>query len=188
MASLNHARDRRALTPSQGNGTYYSFDNIPYAEPPVGLFRFRAPLPKLTINRTVSDGSVTKICPAANPAWFGISVPFMIETITGQPLPPPSGPPVIPPADPRVSEDCLYLDIKSPKGVFDASPKLKNLPVLVWIHGGGFAGGSKSDNNPAGLISRGFENGKAGFVYIGINYRLYVLQFPCFQHAPGAVH
>lgn len=180
--------NRRELTQLQGNGTYYSFDNIPYAEPPVGLFRFRAPLPKLTINRTVSDGSVTKICPAANPAWFGISVPFMIETITGQPLPPPSGPPAIPPADPRVSEDCLYLDIKSPKGVFDASPKLKNLPVLVWIHGGGFAGGSKSDNNPAGLISRGFENGKAGFVYIGINYRLYVLQFSCFLHAPGAVH
>ncbi|KAK1833453.1 Alpha/Beta hydrolase protein [Podospora conica] len=169
---------RGALTVN-GSAAWYSFDNIPYAEPPVGLFRFKKPFPKLTINRAVNDGSVTKICPQANPAWFGISVPFMIETITGQPQPPPSGPPPPPPPpDPRVSEDCLLLDIKTPKGVFDASPKLKNLPVLVWIHGGGFAGGHKSENNPATLIAKGFKNGNPGFVYVAINYRLGLFGFP----------
>lgn len=110
---------------------------------------------------------MSRICPQASGAWFGISVPFLIETITGQPPtggpPPPTGP------DPRESEDCLYLDVKSPRSVFDNNKR--NLPVLVWIHGGGFTGGSK-DVDPTGLMAQGFRNGKSGFVFVGINYRL----------------
>lgn len=161
----------------KATGNYYAFNNIPYAEPPTGLLRFRAPLPKVTVNRTINDGSVQRICPSANPAWFGISVPYMLEQLFG-PLPPgpPPGPP--PPVDPRETEDCLYLDVKAPKGVFDGpGPKLKNLPVLVWIHGGGFAGGSK-DGNPSGLIQQGFRDNKKGFVYVALNYRLGLFGFP----------
>jgi len=138
----------------------------------VGPLRFRAPIPKITVNRTVNDGAVTRICPQASGAWLGISVPFMIEYLTGQPAGPPGGgpPPGPPPSDPRQSEDCLYLDVKTPRAVFDDGKK--NLPVLVWIHGGGFTGGSKDDINPAGLICQGLRDGKSGFVYVGINYRL----------------
>ncbi|KAM7215454.1 carboxylesterase family protein-like protein [Rhypophila decipiens] len=158
-------------------GSYYAFDNIPYAEPPTGSRRFKAPSPKVSINRTINDGSVQRICPSANPAWFGISVPYMLSQLFG-PLPPgpPPGPP--PPVDPRETEDCLYLDVKAPKAVFDGPGiKPKNLPVLVWIHGGGFAGGSK-DGNPAGLIKQGFRDGKKGFVFVAINYRLGLFGFP----------
>ena len=99
----------------------------------------------------------------------------MIETITGQPLPPGAGGPGASAPDPRQSEDCLYLDVKAPRAVFDEGRK--GLPVLVWIHGGGFTAGSKNEVNPAGLIGQGLRDGKRGFVYVGINYRLYV----CFQ-------
>ncbi|KAK5662492.1 hypothetical protein OQA88_8404 [Cercophora sp. LCS_1] len=155
---------------------FYSFNNVPYAEPPVGQLRFRAPIPKITVNRTVNNGSVGRICPQApGAAWLGISVPFMLETITGQP-PPPGGPPPVTLPDPRISEDCLYLDVKAPRAVLENNQR--NLPVLVWIHGGGFTGGHKSADNPAGLIAQGLRDGKSGFVYVAINYRLGLFGFP----------
>ncbi len=154
----------------QATGGFYSFDNIPYAEPPVGQLRFRPPIPKITINRTVNDGSVSRICPQANGAWLGISVPFLIETITGQTLPASDPSAGAPAADPRESEDCLYLDVKTPRAVFDQG--VSGLPVLVWIHGGGFTAGSKNEVDPSGLIAQGLRDGKSGFVYVGINYRL----------------
>lgn len=46
------------------------------------------------------------------------------------------------------SEDCLYMDIYVP-----ANAANKSLPVLVWTYGGGFTGGSKSENTPEGLVS-----------------------------------
>jgi acetyl esterase/lipase len=135
----------------------------------VGPLRFRVPIPKITINRNVDDGTATpKICPQADAGWFGISIPWAIEQVTGSLPPPPSGPP--PPPDPRQNEDCLYLDVKSPRAVFENNRN--NLPVLVWIHGGGFAGGSKNGVDPTGLIAQGLRDGKTGFVYVGINYRL----------------
>ncbi|KAK0612252.1 Alpha/Beta hydrolase protein [Immersiella caudata] len=159
-----------------GNTThgYYTFNNIPFAEPPVGPLRFRVPIPKITINRTVDDGTATpKICPQADAGWFGISIPFAIEQVTGSAPPPPTGPP---PPDPRQNEDCLYLDVKSPRAVFENNRK--NLPVLVWIHGGGFARGSKNGVDPTGLIAQGLRDGKTGFVYVGINYRVGLFGFP----------
>lgn len=36
--------------------------------------------------------------------------------------------------DPRVTEDCLVLDVLVPKTVFDEQSKSKGAPVLVWIY------------------------------------------------------
>ncbi|EKG13647.1 Carboxylesterase type B [Macrophomina phaseolina MS6] len=74
------------------------------------------------------------------------------------------------PSDPRTNEDCLFLDLVVPKAVFDG--KL-GAPVLVWIHGGGFVSGHKSEQgNGAGLVTRSMEQGNAGIIYVAINYRL----------------
>jgi para-nitrobenzyl esterase len=67
----------------------------------------------------------------------------------------------------QMSEDCLYLNVWTP-----AKAAGENLPVMVWIHGGGFAAGAGSEpryTNPA-LVSR-------NVVLITLNYRLGVFGF-----------
>ncbi|KAJ5101922.1 hypothetical protein NUU61_004144 [Penicillium alfredii] len=59
-------------------------------------------------------------------------------------------------------EDCLYMDVWAP-----ANAKGKKLPVMVWTYGGGFTGGSKSQNTPEGLFDLSKE-----FVFVAFNYRL----------------
>lgn len=89
------------------------------------------------------------------------------------------------------TEDCLFLDVMVPTSIYSArkgkggkrvstikrtSAYLSQAPVLVWIHGGGYAVGGKSENgNPAGLLARSQENGGKGVVYVSINYRLGIL-------------
>jgi para-nitrobenzyl esterase len=63
------------------------------------------------------------------------------------------------------SEDCLYLNIWAPSG---PGP----YPVLVWIHGGGFTGGSAALSFTDGA---GFAD--AGIVCVSVAYRLGVLGF-----------
>lgn len=100
---------------------------IPYAEPPIGELRFRPPVTKRPSNYTI-DAS-----------WFG---PSCIQYSNGQKtvyseylqgfLLTPSQ---------EQSEDCLTLNIWAPAGKHTAA----KLPVMVWIHGGGFtSGGSAS--------------------------------------------
>lgn len=100
---------------------------IPYAEPPIGQLRFRPPVTKRPSNRTI-DAS-----------WFG---PSCIQYSNGQKtvyseylkgflLAPGQ----------EQSEDCLTLNIWAPAGKRTA----ERLPVMIWIHGGGFtSGGSAS--------------------------------------------
>lgn len=64
----------------------------------------------------------------------------------------------------KVSEDCLTLNIWAP-----APQKEKKLPVMVWIHGGGFQSGSS--------VINGEELAKQGAVLVSINYRLGILGF-----------
>jgi len=63
------------------------------------------------------------------------------------------------------SEDCLYLNVFTPAG-----SKARNLPVMVWVHGGSLRTGESDDYNPAGLV-------RDGVVVVTINYRLGALGF-----------
>ena len=64
------------------------------------------------------------------------------------------------------SEDCLYLNIWTPAGADES------LPVMVFIHGGGFATGSGSE-----AMYDGTELAKHGVVIVTLNYRLDVMGF-----------
>jgi len=64
------------------------------------------------------------------------------------------------------SEDCLYLNIWTP-----ARPE-DSIPVMVWIHGGGFATGSGSEP-----MYEATELAKQGVVVVSFNYRLNILGF-----------
>lgn len=65
-------------------------------------------------------------------------------------------------------EDCLYMDVWAP-----ANAKGKKLPVMVWTYGGGFTGGSKSENTPEGLFDLSKD-----FVFVSFNYRLGITGLP----------
>ncbi|KAH7465732.1 Carboxylesterase patB [Phytophthora ramorum] len=78
----------------------------------------------------------------------------------------------------KTSEDCLYLDVWAP-----ADAVGRNLPVLVWTYGGGFTGGSKSQNTPEGLFDLTQD-----FVFVAYNYRVGITGLtngPTYQHEGG---
>ena len=64
-----------------------------------------------------------------------------------------------------MSEDCLYLNVFTPAG-----PRARNLPVMVWVHGGSLRTGAGDEYNPAGLV-------RHGVVVVTINYRIGALGF-----------
>jgi para-nitrobenzyl esterase len=63
------------------------------------------------------------------------------------------------------SEDCLYLNVFTP-----ADNNARNLPVMVWVHGGSLRTGESDDYSPAGLV-------RHGVVVVTINYRIGALGF-----------
>ncbi|EPE29756.1 alpha/beta-Hydrolase [Glarea lozoyensis ATCC 20868] len=70
------------------------------------------------------------------------------------------------------SEDCLTLDLVMPVGTFDHL-----LPVYVFLHGGDFNGGDKSDVDGSELVSYAASINQP-FIFISVNYRLSFLGFP----------
>jgi len=112
---------------------------VPYADAPRGSGRFQPPRPS-----PPWDGP-------RNATEFG---PSSIATeVPGLVLP--SGAGVQP-----ESEDCLYLNVWSPRA------RGKPRPVLIWIHGGAFVFGSGSNFDGSWLANRGDA------VVVTINYRL----------------
>ncbi|OJJ98574.1 hypothetical protein ASPACDRAFT_31262 [Aspergillus aculeatus ATCC 16872] len=83
--------------------------------------------------------------------------------------------------DCSTSEDCLFLDVWTP-----ANSTSKKLPVLMYVYGGGFTGGSKIQSTPEGLFDLSKD-----FIFVAANYRLGVtglLNGPSFQHEGGAAN
>ncbi|OAL52386.1 alpha/beta-hydrolase [Pyrenochaeta sp. DS3sAY3a] len=70
------------------------------------------------------------------------------------------------------SEDCLFLNIQTPY-IPKSGAKKQLRPVLFWIHGGGFTGGSGADS----LSDGGNLASKEDLVVVNINYRLSTLGF-----------
>jgi para-nitrobenzyl esterase len=120
------------------------FKGIPFAAPPVGSFRWRPPQPVVAWQGVRDALEFGPDC--AQAGWGGTP-----GTITK-----------------GSSEDCLYLNLWTPAG---AKAKAK-LPVMVWIHGGGFVGGSGSSPE-----TFGDQFAKQGVVLVTINYRLGRLGF-----------
>ncbi|KAK3111790.1 hypothetical protein LTR53_012598 [Teratosphaeriaceae sp. CCFEE 6253] len=162
-------------------GGFYNFSDIRYGAPPTGENRFRAPQPPAVNRSSVQVSTQGRICPQAQPAWLAIAAAYIPEYLAGQTvfnassfsnLTSSSGG-GLPVQDPRTTEDCLFLDVVVPEGIFANAGKGYGAPVLVWIYGGGYTAGSKSGSgNPAGLLARSENNGSEGVIYVSMNYRL----------------
>ena len=121
-----------------------AFRGIPYAEAPTGRMRWRAP--------------------AAAAGWDGVRDATEFGPACHQP---PSRPGSIyaPAETPRMSEDCLSLNVWTPENA-------ENAPVFVWIHGGSLTGGTGSE-----VMYDGARMAAEGVVVVTINYRLGVLGY-----------
>ncbi len=130
-------------------GNIRIFKSIPFAAPPVGDLRWKAPQPPI--------------------AWKGVKKCTIFSASPIQPKPEPflcwSKEFIAPPAP--LSEDCLYLNVWT-----GASSATEKRPVFVWIYGGGFISGSAACD-----IYDGLEFAKKGIVFVSINYRVGALGF-----------
>ncbi|XP_073653056.1 cocaine esterase isoform X8 [Tursiops truncatus] len=129
----------------------HTFLGIPFAKPPLGLLRFAPPEPPESWSG-IKDGTSH---PAKCLQDFA-SVKRMTLKLLNVTLPSTS-----------MSEDCLYLNIYTPAHSHEGS----KLPVMVWIHGGGFVMGMASTYDGSALAA--FED----VVVVVIQYRLGLLGF-----------
>src|ERR1700757_2599564 len=143
-----HERTIRAHTAS---GTVEGFTrdgvnrwrSIPYARPPVGRLRFRAPQPAQPWSGVRHCHGFTNCAPQQRRYT-------MLGVGRYQPM----------------SEDCLTLNVVTPEvGTLDSTDA--PLPVMVFIHGGGYILGSS-----ATPLYDGAALARRGCVYVSVNYRL----------------
>ncbi|KAF3936946.1 Acetylcholinesterase [Dactylella cylindrospora] len=127
---------------------FYIFKNIRFAAPPTGALRWKKPAPPLT-ESGVQDGKTGFQCMQATPKFIEIGYPFLVA---------------IEPS----SEDCLFLDVYVPSAAVKGT--VKNLPVLFWLYGGGYALGSKNFflYNGTPLM----KSAKNNMIFVASNYRM----------------
>ena len=121
------------------------YRGIPFAAPPVGDLRWRAPQPAAKWQGVLRADKFAARC------MQGVGA---VSPGAGQ--------------APEMSEDCLYLNVWSP-----AKSAGDRVPVLVWIYGGGFGGGATSIPTYSGeqlakkgvvLVSIAYRVGPLGFL------------------------
>uniref|UniRef100_A0A0K8VMT6 carboxylesterase n=2 Tax=Bactrocera latifrons TaxID=174628 RepID=A0A0K8VMT6_BACLA len=136
---LPQGRIRGAKRQAVYGETYYSFEGIPYAKPPVGELRFRAPQP---------FGNWSDVLDATQSPPKPVQKNQKTGEIEG-------------------SEDCLYLNVFTKH--IDAA---KQMPVMVWLYGGGFQTGraAREHHGPDYLM-------REDVVFVSLNYRLCSLGF-----------
>lgn len=160
LAWARPASDSKPVATVQ-NGSYYgvlnptynqdNFLGIPYAQPPTGDLRFRAPQP---LNESW-DG--LRNATEYSPQCFG----YGSDTwILGN----------------YVSEDCLTINVVRPHGV--GQDDATKLPVALWIHGGGLTNGGSSDPryNLSRIVDQSVQMGKP-MIAASMNYRLHAWGF-----------
>jgi para-nitrobenzyl esterase len=120
------------------SGNVVSFKGIPFAAPPTGLNRWRVPQP-------VRPWSGVKRADTFAP---GCMQDPSMAVMFGAP--------------PKVSEDCLYLNVWTP-----ARTASERLPVMVWIYGGAFSAGMTSIP-----LYDGTRLAQRGVIVVSIAYRV----------------
>lgn len=128
----------------KSNNNTLSWQGIPFAKPPIGELRWKAPQAPEKRSHTLIANNNEALCLQKSGPLVTFNI-FKWTPVMG-------------------SEDCLYLNIVTPND-------LKNdeqLPVMVWIHGGGNSTGFKG--NPAYSGEHFVEQGRV--ILVSVNYRL----------------
>ncbi|KAG1838521.1 Alpha/Beta hydrolase protein [Suillus subalutaceus] len=134
-----------------------SFLGIRYAAPPVGDLRWAAPQPPLAVSGVQQATTQPNECnqaPVGNASTNSFESTSMRKRGISQ------------------SEDCLFLNVYTPGSEVVATPA-GGLPVVVWIHGGGYIEGAASEFSGADLIL----DSSYGVITVLVQYRLGLFGF-----------
>lgn len=150
--STTASADPLKVTTAQGkvhgktinDGKVRAFLGLPYAAPPVGDLRWKDPQPPAKWSGKRDATKFGAHCVQGH----------VFDDMVFQ--------------DGGESEDCLYLNVYTPANADESS----KLPVMFWIHGGGFSGGSGDEPRHNGDFLP-----LKGVVLVTINYRLGVFGF-----------
>ncbi|KAH7920073.1 alpha/beta-hydrolase [Leucogyrophana mollusca] len=136
-----------------------SFLGIRYAAPPVGDLRWAAPRPPATVSGVQKATEQPNECYQAPEGIASTNPLALSQRAVSQ------------------SEDCLYLNVYTPGDTVTPASSGEGLPVVVWIHGGGYIEGAASGFdgpfNGADLI----VDSNYGVITVLIQYRLGVFGF-----------
>jgi para-nitrobenzyl esterase len=127
-----------------GEGKVRAFMGLPYAAAPVGELRWKAPQPPAKWKGQRDAAKYGAHCAQGR----------VFDDMVFQ--------------DAGPSEDCLFLNVYTPAN----AKKKSKLPVMFWIHGGGYSGGASSEPRHNGDFLP-----TKGVVLVTINYRLGVFGF-----------
>lgn len=174
----------RGITQRTVQGKFVdAFLGIPYAQPPIGQYRFRHPQATQAWAGERDASRMSSSCPQLNDTFFGANFPGTSIWNANTPT----------------HEDCLHLNVWTPFGVANAtfsssaasSPPDHNQqrnnndkyaqssgsrakrPVLVWIFGGGFTSGTASLT----LYDGGLMASEEDIIIVSMNYRVAALGF-----------
>jgi carboxylesterase type B len=131
------------------NGSVSVFLGVPYSQPPVGNLRWRTALP---INASGTEVNATQFGAACGQLSASLGV-FLEAGIATLPT--------------KQSEECLFLNIWAPQGG-------SQLPVIIFVHGGGYLSDSSNDTMYYGQPIA--STGRA--IFVSLNYRLNIMGFP----------
>jgi len=147
-----------------------AFLGVPFAQPPIGRYRFRHPQPINPWKGEYDASKPAKSCYQVNDTFFGSNFGGTAVWNANTPL----------------NEDCLYLNIWTPFGVanttvptqtkfyqpIEGQRSTSKRPVLVWIFGGGFYSGTSSLT----LYDGGLLASEEDIIVVSMNYRVSALQ------------
>ena len=129
--------EQGTLTGLESSGVE-EFLGVRYTQPPVGALRWQPPAPVPASRSTIDATKFGANCAQNTSPW----------------------------GTPSTAEDCLFLNVYVPASAHHRHGWRHHLPVMLWIHGGGFIAGQGSAYDPSPLVKQGDA------IIVTINHRL----------------
>ncbi|KAJ6023296.1 Carboxylesterase type B [Penicillium canescens] len=186
IVDLGYKRHRASSFKGTVNGSLLPVYQYSLCRTPAGLPAVRpARPPTQTQSRDRQWHRTGYICPQSQACWFNVQNSFVNAGTAGSVfnftaaynqvygVDGCTNPPLAAERDPLESEDCLLLGVYVPEKVMS---KRHSAPVWVYFQDGAYVSGSKSGQDPSGLIHTSREDGSPGMIYVGVDYRRLALE------------